>query len=292
MLGVRLFQGGTNNYYYYHYDAQGNVSAVTNSSGTVYRQYVYYPYGNVISIKDGSGTAVDINNDSGFNNAYTYRGYRFDSETGLYFLNSRYYAAGIGRFLTRDSVLGHLRSPQTLNRYAYCGGDPVNHVDPDGRDWMDWVLGGIAAIVVVVALLPEEISVAVGTAIMTAASTVATAVSKLFSSPATVEKVIERASPVEDKIANIEQGLNFSSKAAKHMANPARQVPVQILQQAIKSTPVMADPRGSSAAMYYATMLRTGQMYNLEVLYHEATNMVYHFEYSREAMGLLPKILK
>lgn len=92
-----------------------------------------YPPIIIISVKDGSGTAVDINNDSGFNNAYTYRGYRFDSESGLYFLQSRYYAAGIGRFLTKDSVLGNDANPKTLNRYAYAEGDPVNKVDPSGN---------------------------------------------------------------------------------------------------------------------------------------------------------------
>ena len=69
---------------------------MTNSSGSVYRQYVYDPYGNIISVKDGSGNPINITNDTGFNNAYTYRGYRFDSETGLYFLQSRYYSPGIG----------------------------------------------------------------------------------------------------------------------------------------------------------------------------------------------------
>ena len=90
-------------HYYYHYDTQGNVSTVTDSNGAVYRQYVYDPYGNIISIKDGSGTAVDISNNPGFNHAYTYRGYRFDPKTGLYFLNARYYATEIGKFLTKDS---------------------------------------------------------------------------------------------------------------------------------------------------------------------------------------------
>lgn len=94
LLGVKY----NGSYYYYHYDGQGNVEAVTDSSGNVYRQYVYDPYGNIISVKNGSGATVDISNDPGFNNAYTYRGYRFDSETGLYFLNSRYYAAGLDDF--------------------------------------------------------------------------------------------------------------------------------------------------------------------------------------------------
>ena len=135
LLGVRLYKpaGGYYNYYYYHYNAQGDVVAVTDTNGNVYRQYVYDPYGNIISVKDGSGNAINIDNDPDFNNAYTYRGYRFDPEAGLYFLNSRYYAAGIGRFLTKDTWKGEANNPKSLNRYAYANGDPVNLVDKDGH---------------------------------------------------------------------------------------------------------------------------------------------------------------
>ncbi|KLU63529.1 tRNA(Glu)-specific nuclease WapA precursor [Peptococcaceae bacterium CEB3] len=106
---------------------------MTDSNGNLYRQYVYDPYGNIISVKDGNGNSINIADDTGFNNAYTYRGYRFDPESGLYFLQSRYYAAGIGRFLTKDSLLGDPGSPQTLDRYTYVGGDPVNFIDPSGN---------------------------------------------------------------------------------------------------------------------------------------------------------------
>jgi RHS repeat-associated protein len=75
---------------------------------------------------------VDINSDSGFEHNYTYKGYRYDKETGLYFLNERYYAAGIGRFLTKDAVLGALNDTQSLNKYAYALGDPVNLKDDGG----------------------------------------------------------------------------------------------------------------------------------------------------------------
>jgi len=143
LLGVKL----NGSYYYYHYDAQGNVEAVTDANGAVYRQYVYDPYGNIISVKNGSGSAVNISNDLGFNHAYTYRGYRFDSETGLYFLNTRYYAAGIGRFLTKDDVLGDTTNSKSLNRYAYAEGDPVNKVDPDGQ--VAIALGGLFFVPVV-----------------------------------------------------------------------------------------------------------------------------------------------
>ena len=76
------------------------------------------------------------------------------------------------------------------------------------------------------------------------------------------------------------------------MGESARQVPVQTLQDAIRYGEALPDPRGSSATMYYITMTKNGKRYNLEVLYDETTNSVYHFEYARKAMGNLPVIKK
>ena len=91
---------------------------------------------------------------------------------------------------------------------------------------------------------------------------------------------------------NLDDGLNFSNKALEHMGESGCQVPVQTLQDAIRYGEAMPDPSGSSATMYYTTMYKNGKMYNLEVLYDEVTNMVYHFEYARKAMGNLPAIPK
>ena len=89
---------------------------------------------------------------------------------------------------------------------------------------------------------------------------------------------------------NIDQGLNFSRTAERHMTESARYVPVTNLQDAIKYGYASPDPRGSSAIMYYITMTRNGKMYNLEVLYDKVTNIVYHFKYTTEAIGNLPAI--
>lgn len=51
----------------------------------------------------------------------------------MYFLQSRYYAAGIGRFLTKDTQIGSASDPGSLNRYVYTEGDPVNLIDRDGH---------------------------------------------------------------------------------------------------------------------------------------------------------------
>ncbi|MBO8176865.1 MAG: hypothetical protein H0Z31_05325 [Bacillus sp. (in: Bacteria)] len=86
-------------------------------------------------------------------------------------------------------------------------------------------------------------------------------------------------------------GLNFTKTTAKHMDNPDRRVPIQILQQAIKGKGYK-DPRGSNARMYYTIMYRNGKKYNLEVLYDKKTNTILHFEYARKAMGPLKAIPK
>ncbi|ASA57927.1 hypothetical protein [Vibrio gazogenes] len=86
---------------------------------------------------------------------------------------------------------------------------------------------------------------------------------------------------------SIDEGLNFTMAPAKHMEDAGRHVPVEILKDAIKSTNGVPDPRGSGATMH-----KNDKKYNLEVLYDEATNTVYHFEYARKAMGDLPKITK
>ena len=91
---------------------------------------------------------------------------------------------------------------------------------------------------------------------------------------------------------DLDDGLNFSNRVLEHMGEGGRQVPMQTLQDAIRYGEVMPDPRGSGASMYYTTMYKNGKMYNLEVLYDEVTNTVYHFEYARKAMGNLPAISK
>lgn len=94
------------------------------------------------------------------------------------------------------------------------------------------------------------------------------------------------------KISKLEKGLNFAVKPAEHMANAARFVPVQTLTSAIKYGAKAADPRGSNAQMFYTIMYKNGKAYNLEVLYEKATNTIFHFEYTRKAIGPLEAIPK
>lgn len=77
----------------------------------------------------------------------------------------------------------------------------------------------------------------------------------------------------------LEQGINFASKALQHMDEKVRQIPVQILIEAIKQGTPAPDPQGNAAIMYYIEMSRNGKTYILEVLYDKATNTILHFLY-------------
>ena len=109
----------------------------------------------------------------------------------------------------------------------------------------------------------------------------------------TLTQVVEEENAIKSgRISNLDDGLNFSNRALEHMGEGGRQVPIQTLQDAIRYGEAMPDTRGSNATMYYTTMYKNGKMYNLEVLYDEISNTVYHFEYARKAMGNLPAIPK
>jgi RHS repeat-associated core domain len=95
--------------------------------------------GKLISIKDGSG--VDITNDTGsvgYKNPYRYRGYRYDTETGLYYLNSRYYNPGWGRFINEDAYFGLVGELLSSNMFTYCKNNPVTYADPNGYGILDF----------------------------------------------------------------------------------------------------------------------------------------------------------
>ncbi len=80
-------------------------------------------------------------------NPFRYRSYYFDEETGLYYLQTRYYDPELGRFISADSI--EYLDPETLgglNLYAYCGSNPVMAVDSTGSEsvpWWQWLISGV-----------------------------------------------------------------------------------------------------------------------------------------------------
>ena len=151
------------NTYFYRRDCQGNIIAILDSAGAVVVEYKYDAWGNHEAevASEDYVTLAEIN-------PFRYRGYYFDEETGLYYLQTRYYDPEVGRFISRDSI--EYADPETicgLNLYAYCGNNPVMNVDPMGNAWWDWLAGVLA--VVGIALVAGAIAVltaGIGTAIM------------------------------------------------------------------------------------------------------------------------------
>ncbi len=118
--------------YYYQRDLLGNIIAILDSMGNVVVKYKYDAWGNH-KVLDAAGEEITSSSHIGNKNPFRYRGYFYDTETGLYYLQTRYYDPEIGRFLNMDSI--NYANPETingLNLYAYCGNNPVMNIDPDG----------------------------------------------------------------------------------------------------------------------------------------------------------------
>jgi RHS repeat-associated protein len=99
-----------------------------------------------------------------------YRAEQYDSDLGLYYMRARYYNPLTGRFMSRDPEDGIPTDPKTLHKYIYAGGDPVNALDPTGRDDLEegptltLIVGGsaVGAIEGVVGTAASNALVAVG----------------------------------------------------------------------------------------------------------------------------------
>jgi RHS repeat-associated protein len=65
-----------------------------------------------------------------------YTGQPIDEETGLYFYQSRYYDAELGRFTQADTIVPSSNTSQALNRYAYVKNNPLKFTDPSGHGWL------------------------------------------------------------------------------------------------------------------------------------------------------------
>ena len=77
-------------------------------------------------------------------NPFRYRGYYYDTETGFFYLQSRYYDPVVGRFLNADGIIGANGGILGYNMFAYCGNNPIVRVDRDGYFWEIVVVLAIA----------------------------------------------------------------------------------------------------------------------------------------------------
>ena len=147
---------------------------LNGQTGAVEASYTYDAWGKVIS---ATGALANLN-------PFRYRGYYYDGETGLYYLQSRYYDPETGRFINADDVdyIGADGSLLSYNLFAYCKNNPVNRFDAEGNlslpNWLKIAVGAVAlagAVALTVATGGGAAAVAVGVAKIVGSVIVSTA---------------------------------------------------------------------------------------------------------------------
>ena len=114
-------------FYYYVKNLQGDVTQIRDENNNLIASYVYDAWGKVLSVTENN------TNNIGAKNAIRYRGYYYDAESNLYYLNARYYDPQIKRFINPDAILGANGGLVGYNMYAYCNNDPVDYSDLSGN---------------------------------------------------------------------------------------------------------------------------------------------------------------
>lgn len=114
------------NDYFYVKNAMSDIIAITDSNKNIVAEYRYDPWGKVID--EENLTAI------GNLNPFRYRSYYYDSDIKMYYLQSRYYDAEVGRFINCDDVsyIGVTESEVSYNPFVYCENDSINHYDSNG----------------------------------------------------------------------------------------------------------------------------------------------------------------
>ena len=115
--------------YYFYKNLQGDVIAITNDVGTVVAKYVYDAWGKCTVTADTSGAGIATIN------PFRYRGYYYDTDIGMYYLQSRYYNPVVGRFINSDDVLVSCAVSSVPNAFSYCLNNPICRSDQFGYAW-------------------------------------------------------------------------------------------------------------------------------------------------------------
>ncbi|WP_313539507.1 RHS repeat-associated core domain-containing protein [Leifsonia aquatica] len=170
---IEQFAAGGANQTYYFADAHGSTVELTNQAGTVTGSYAYTPWG-AVSSHSGASTPVQ------FAGAYA------DAESGLIYLQARYYDPATAVFVSVDALVS-----RTFAAYRYTSNDPLNRFDPTGlEDWWNpfswdeqtWtavgsvalVVGAVAVAATGVGLIADGVALGIGAGIEAGTLTAAT----------------------------------------------------------------------------------------------------------------------
>ena len=127
--------GSTWQTYFFEKNLQGDVINVYSDTGTKLISYRYDAWGNTTTTYHNNGAST-----LAANNRITYRGYYYDPDLCMYYLQSRYYDAKICRFINADGYVSTGQGLTGYNMFAYCNNNPVNYVDYSGESAFGIVL--------------------------------------------------------------------------------------------------------------------------------------------------------
>ena len=123
VIGFTRTANGTDTEYFYVKNLQGDILKVITATGTEVATYTYDAWGKLLT---STGDLADVN-------PLRYRGYFYDTETGLYYLQSRYYDPEVSRFINPDAfATTDVDGVLSANMFAYCENNPVIKEDPTG----------------------------------------------------------------------------------------------------------------------------------------------------------------
>ena len=159
LMAIQYISSSLTDTYYAVTNAQGDVVALVDGSGTVVVNYTYDAWGKLKSMTGSKASTV------GKYNPIRYRGYVYDTETQLYYLNTRYYNPDMGRFINADSYASTGDELVGRNMFAYCGNNPIMYSDETGHmpEWIGDILLGLV-IIAGVAFVATALTFSGGTA--------------------------------------------------------------------------------------------------------------------------------
>ena len=140
--------------YIYRKNALGDIDGIFDTDMNLIGEYVYDAWGNC-TIEATGADNIEIME----TNPFRYRGYYWDKELNLYYLQTRYYDPQTGRFINADGIeyaLEQYKNINALNLYSYCNNNPIMGIDPEGT--INWkkifnIIGVAVAMVAVAAVV-------------------------------------------------------------------------------------------------------------------------------------------
>ena len=127
--------------YYYAHNWRGDITSIYDGDGNMVAKYEYDVWGNVLTVTNSNNSEITDPNHIANLNPFRYRSYYYDSESGLYYLMSRYYDPVTHRFVNAD---GYFQSGDNIldtNMNAYCRNNPIMNSDPTGNHPSDVICG-------------------------------------------------------------------------------------------------------------------------------------------------------